>query len=491
MNITLISPRIGIQQNDLLGSGIPYWPIELANLATILKKNNQLDVIDMFGENPNRCEKYKDHYMQGISIKEMISRIDLNTSCVIIFAISYMSHGEILEIVTAIREKFPNLKIGILENSQAVTSYSISIFKDQFDKAGVNFLAIGSPVFLADKFQNRLMELISSSSETEPLSVITNLASDRPRSYQDVIPSWEYFPIQNYWKIPYSHGAKKGKFLPLLTSRGCPYPCDFCVVPNLNSRRWSFEEPDSLIDRIKSLKEAFNINHFQIEDLNPTVDKNRWIKIAQLIIDSNLDITYDFVSGTKAETLSLDHLDIYYQSGLRYFSISPESGSEKLMKVIGKKFDYTHGELLVKKAHSLSIQTQACFIVGHPSESEEDFELSRIYLRRLLKAGLDEVGIFIVAPFAGSKLYQSGSIQVSDYDKFNSFSPRGRYNYKILNKRRNLMLLDYTLYKFTKPIELLRMIYRSFLGVPKTKVENLPRRIFFLAILLRRQNKTM
>ena len=78
-NICLISPRIAVQKNDFLGSGIPYWPIELAITAEFLReKKNNINVIDLFGTNPSIIEEKNDHYMQGISIKnlKMQTKID-------------------------------------------------------------------------------------------------------------------------------------------------------------------------------------------------------------------------------------------------------------------------------------------------------------------------------------------------------------------------------------------------------------------------------
>ena len=37
--------------------------------------------------------------------------------------------------------------------------------------------------------------------------------------------------------------AQKHGWFGLMTSRGCPYPCDFCVVPETNDRRWRGNTP--------------------------------------------------------------------------------------------------------------------------------------------------------------------------------------------------------------------------------------------------------
>jgi radical SAM superfamily enzyme YgiQ (UPF0313 family) len=45
-------------------------------------------------------------------------------------------------------------------------------------------------------------------------------------------PAWALFPLENYWNLRFAHGPQTTeRYLPLLTSRGCPYPCKFCVAP--------------------------------------------------------------------------------------------------------------------------------------------------------------------------------------------------------------------------------------------------------------------
>jgi radical SAM superfamily enzyme YgiQ (UPF0313 family) len=103
------------------------------------------------------------------------------------------------------------------------------------------------------------------------------------------------------------------------------------------------------------------------------------------------------VSCTKAETVKPEHIPVYARAGCRYLSISPESGSPAVMKAIGKPFDYAHGEALVRACTAHGVYTQACFLVGHPAETGADFAQSVAYLERLVRSGLDEVAVFVVA----------------------------------------------------------------------------------------------
>lgn len=294
------------------------------------------------------------------------------------------------------------------------------------------------------------------------------------------IPAWDLVNLKGYWSIPYSHGPKKPKFLPILTSRGCPYPCDFCVVPETNNRRWRGNDPKQVVDEILILRDRFGVHDFQVEDLNPTVQHQRWEKICELLIERKANIRFSFVSGTKAETIRIDKIPLFAAAGCRYISISPESGSETLMNIIGKNFDHNHGIKLIAACRANGIRTQACFLVGHPEETESDFIDSNIYLTNMVKAGLDEVAVFVVAPFAGSKLHSKNNISLQDATSLISFSPKGRSNYNMLERRRKTLIQTFFVQKLKKGFDLWFQGFRSILGTPETKMENLPRRIGFV-----------
>lgn len=484
MKLTLISPRLAIQKGDFLGSGVPYWPIELATLAAYAREQgDDVSLVDLFGNNPRRLSDEGDYYLQGESIEDYLDREVLRQAeAFILYAISYMSHQELLSIVTRLKQNFPHVPVAILENSQAVTAYSLQRVAADFFDVGADLLICGEPYFNWNEIK---LQLIGHGSAPLPKNLITRESSPVPKrmtvkGMHYPIPAWDLINLQGYWSIPYSHGPKSSKFLPILTSRGCPYPCDFCVVPETNNRRWRGNAPEQVVEEILTLRDQFGVHDFQVEDLNPTVQHERWEKICELLIEREANIRFYFVSGTKAETLHINKIPLFAEAGCRYISISPESGSNELMQVIGKKFNHEHGIELIAACRANGIRTQACLLVGHPAETEKDFEASRAYLSRMVKAGLDEVAVFVVAPFAGSQLHAKSDISLNDKTVLISFSPKGRANYKTLEHRRKILIRTFFAQKLKKGLDMWLQGLRSIFGTPETKMENLPRRVAFI-----------
>jgi len=484
MKLTLISPRLAIQKGDFLGSGVPYWPIELATLAAYAREQgDDVSLVDLFGNNPRKLSDVGDYYLQGESIDAYLDLGVLRQAEVfILYAISYMSHQELLSIVARLKQTFPHVPVAILENSQAVTAYSLQrVAADYFD-VGADLLICGEPYFNWDAIKLQLAEQCM---DPIPRNLITHESSPIPeritlKGMRYPIPAWDLVNLPGYWNLPYSHGPKTPKFLPILTSRGCPYPCDFCVVPETNNRCWRGNEPEQVVAEILVLRDLFGIHDFQVEDLNPTVQHQRWEKICELLIEHKANVRFYIVSGTKAETLHVDKIPLFAKAGCRYISISPESGSNELMQVIGKKFNHQHGMELIAACRANGIRTQACFLVGHPDETEKDIEASNDYLSRLVRAGLDEVAVFVVAPFAGSQLHARRGVSLDDKTAFISFSPKGRTHYKTLVLRRKKLIRTFFIQKLKHGFDLWLQGLRVIFGTPETKMENLPRRIVFI-----------
>src|SRR5262249_21598673 len=109
MKITLLSPRIALQKSDYLGSGVPYWPIELAWLAAgFREKKHDVSVLDLFGSSPTTLEDRGDHFLQGMPLTPLTESAAVREAQVfILYAISYMSHADLLSSARLLRTARP------------------------------------------------------------------------------------------------------------------------------------------------------------------------------------------------------------------------------------------------------------------------------------------------------------------------------------------------------------------------------------------------
>ncbi len=489
MPLTLINPHTLIQPSDPLTTGIYYFPITLAYLAASLREQgHELQVIDAFGEGSKTIRPWKTWWIQGLPLKTILQRISSDSEePIFIYAGNLVSHEATLDITKAVSERFPQRPRVIVENTQAVTAYALRKVLPEFFAAGASYVLTG-------ECEQRGPKLAQALTRNESVKAIDGVYwqengtvyGREPSGYIDNLdalpfPAWDLFPLKGYWRLHYAHGpVTASRWLPILTSRGCPYPCKFCVVPETNQMKWRSRSAENLCRELSFWREKLGIREFHIEDLNPTIDEMRMQHLSQAILAAGLDITWKIVAGTKLDILKDPQtLTLMARAGCRYISMSPESGSPEILKRMGKPFRHEAALELTQQMHREGIRSQACFVVGYPDETDNDRTMTRDYIRKLVKAGLDEIALFICTPVPGSALFgnEQGYHSLSEL----SFSPAWRKAYALLSDYRRGTYLRFLLWKLRyHPEKLLAQPFYFLFHRFHTKMEMTPYRALSL-----------
>ncbi len=443
--IALINPNVVMQKDDLFGTGIPYLPVELAYVAASLReKKVQFKLIDSFGLKPMQIKRQGSQLVQGLSTAEIISKIPADVKFVVVYCGLVVTFRRITDIIAAIKGKFPGVPVVCIENTQQVTAFSLEKAAPELFDAGADVLVVGDP-------ERRVADIVSGKKLSDIKGIIVRDGKKSVKTapsdvfIRDVdslpFPAWDLFPLKNYWDLGYSHAPlTSGKYLPLLTSRGCPFGCRFCVIPATNQRRWTSRSASNVVGEMEHWIKALGVREFHIEDLNPTVRKERMVELSKEILRRNLNVSFKFGSGTKIETLDEESIDWLAKAGLSYLSCSPESGSPAVLRAMGKPFNHGLALKLIRRLSANKVTTQACFVLGFLGETDADRKLTRRYIRELVKAGIDEVALFIMTPIPGS--YTFG--RLNGYENYSqlTFSPAWRPDYvKLASFRRNTYIL--------------------------------------------------
>ena len=482
--ILLVSPPLSFDRRDPLTTGIVYMPIGLAYLAAALRRHHEIDMLDVFGEAPETARTDGDFVILGLSDDEVARRFEASRPDVVVaYANQVANHEALLHLIRLLRSLNSFVPIVVAENTQAVTAYSVGELEEEFLAAGATSVIVGEPELgIAQYVSGRLGRAEAEAIALNKKGQIADLdALD--------FPAWDLLPLANYWNLGFGHGpVSEKRYLPLLTSRGCPYPCKFCVVPTTNERRWRPRSADSVVDEMATMVTRFGVTEFHLEDLNPTIKDQRMREIAEEILRRDLKVTWKIVAGTKIETIkSVDTLELMRKSGLRYLSMSPESGSARLLSEIGKPFDQQHAMTMVKASRRLGIRTQACFVLGYPGESRSDLRLTSSLLRRLSLAGIDEVALFIASPIPGSEFASAFAGQYESAAEL-TFSPMWRSDFRSLQRTRLRLYATFLLIKcLTRPMAIARQVANFRRRRFETKMEMVPYRALRYRRLLRQQ----
>lgn len=208
------------------------------------------------------------------------------------------------------------------------------------------------------------------------------------------------FPDYNIFKIK-KYVCYKQRTIPLVTSRGCPFGCNYCSVRLSMGQRFRRRSAANVFSELVHLYRQ-GWRNFDINDDCFTLDKKRAEEICDLIIGHNLDIRFQLYNGIRVDTVDLDLLTKMKRAGCYFISFGCEAGNDKVLKAINKGITLSQVSDAVAWANQAGIPNSVNFIIGHKQESYQD-ALETIDFARRLPAGF--VNFYNLIPYPGTESF--------------------------------------------------------------------------------------
>ena len=213
-------------------------------------------------------------------------------------------------------------------------------------------------------------------------------------------PAWDLIDINRYKKTWLS---KHGYFsLNFVTTRGCPYKCNWCAKP-IYGNRYNSHSPKYMVDLIADLQQKHNFSHIWFADDIFGLKPNWLPEFAKLVAEKNLKFTYKIQSRADLllEENAIQHLA---QSGCTNVWMGAESGSQKILDAMDKGITveqiYTATHLL--KKHNIE---PALFLqFGYPGETIDDIARTTKMVSDLMP---HDIGVSVSYPLPGTKFYET------------------------------------------------------------------------------------
>lgn len=229
-------------------------------------------------------------------------------------------------------------------------------------------------------------------------------------------PAWDLVPLDSYKGMRSQSFITIGRrYMILLTSRGCPYKCAFCY--DFFGKRFRAHSPQRVFSEIKILYEKYNVKDFEIADDVFNLDENRAIKICDLIEDSKLKVNLYFSSGLRIDIISDKLISKLKSAGAKYIAFGIETASERIQKMIKKDMNLKRVERAIELMDRLKIFTCGIFILGFPTETEEEIQKT---IRFALRSKMTSAMFFIPNPIEGTGLHEMSKekLKISSFDDF-------------------------------------------------------------------------
>ena len=201
---------------------------------------------------------------------------------------------------------------------------------------------------------------------------------------------------------------KGSRSVSFMTSRGCPYACKFCANATLHkSIRIGMSIP-SIISKIEMLQEKYDYNIFLFLDENTSAGPAHFRELIKALNGLKRKIIWA-TTGIRADMIArLDDEDLknLWDSGCRAMDIGVESGSDRVLKYINKAETKEIMGFANKKLAKYPIILKYTFIIGYPTETDEEMEETVDFYMQLSSENPNVFPmIFIYTPIVGTPLY--------------------------------------------------------------------------------------
>ena len=184
-------------------------------------------------------------------------------------------------------------------------------------------------------------------------------------------PDFDGLPLEKYF-VP-------EPILPYLATRGCYWgKCEFCDHGEGYTAGYRTKKITQIIDEIRYLRDRYNVRHFHFTD--ESYPLALFGKLARKLIETNMDIAWTthlrFEKGLMREKVWKDAAE----SGCKVLHMGFESGSERVLKLMGKATATETIRKSLEFSSGVGIWNHVMGFFGFPGETYEDARYSMQFL---------------------------------------------------------------------------------------------------------------
>jgi len=276
--------------------------------------------------------------------------------------------------------------------------------------------------------EETIIELIEHLESGIPLHDIKGLSYRKGDAYvhnpdRPLIQDLDSAPIPDFDLV---HNWREKTSIPILTSRGCPFGCRFCVVIQMFGRKYRFKSIDRVIEEIREV--ASKRSHIFFVDDNFAADRERTKALLRRMIAEKIHIEWSAqIRADVARDTEL--VNLMAQAGCFMVYVGFESINPQTLSLYNKKQTVDDIVECIKTFKNASINIHGMFVLGGDADDIKTIRSTQKFAKRL---DIDSVQFLMLTPIPGTPLFeelmQQGRVIHTDWTKYDGhhavFEPR-------------------------------------------------------------------
>lgn len=387
-------------------SGTIYNPLWLAYACAYAEsKNNETKLYDSCAEQTNIYDTIK-------IIKEFNPQI-------IVIDTSTPSIKEDIHCAEEIKKSLPNVHICIVGTHPSILTDEVLNMSNAIDSIARH------------EFDATIVDLAKALEENRDLSTIDGISykkngeniHNKDRAYiedLDEIPFVSKIYKKHLDINKYFFSAATLPMVMIMTGRGCPSRCFFCVYPQtFHGHKYRLRSAENVVAEfewiVNNLSEVKSIG---IEDDTFTANPERAKEICRMLIAKGINKKVKWWANTRVHT-DLELMKLMKKAGCRLIIPGFESGSQEILNNIKKGTKIEQAVEYMKNARKAKLLVHGCFMVGNKGETKETMQKT---LNFAIKLNPDSAQFFPLIPYPGTQAFnwakENNYIKTYDYSKW-------------------------------------------------------------------------
>ena len=258
--------------------------------------------------------------------------------------------------------------------------------------------------------------------------------------------NWKSFGINNTKNI-FLGGFQK--FFPYITSRGCPYSCgEYCTYPSSQGKLVYAEPVFSVVNKFKKIAQDYPKSHVVFRDPVFSINLKYSKSLLKAIGDAKLNI--DFSAELHLRNIDDEFINLCKYANVTWLKFGIESAIEDVRKSVNR-FSVTNDvqKINIRKLIKAKIKTVGMFILAQPTDTVQTCEQTIDYACNL---GLNIAQFSIFTPYPGTPYFDKNknNLKFCTYEDFSQFKLVYKHEKISEIKARSLLEEAYRKFIFSK-----------------------------------------